>query len=170
VGTHVGACGKTLQPMGEGPWGAYFLEKRGNMAKKKMSVTEEVEEAKKLSDFVTEVKRMFVAGHYVNHYVKQGDRHEFSMTKEYCRLEMDIMRNKRGLFDSIRANFLVPNFKIGGNGTWHSVETKAMSIEFVDDVLGKLAEVNDRIAEFASSVPPMITALSEVDYGRGEDN
>jgi hypothetical protein len=80
------------------------------------------------------------------------------------------MRNKRGLFDSIRANFLVPNFKIGGNGTWHSVETKAMSIEFVDDVLGKLVEVNNRIAEFASSVPPMITALSEVDYGRGEDN
>lgn len=139
------------------------------MAKKKMSVMEEVEEAKKLTEFVEAVKQRFIARHYV-HYVKQGDRYEFSMTKEYCRLEMDVIRNKRGLFDHICADFFVPNFKIGGNGVWHSVETKAMSIEFVDDVLGKLVEVNNRIAEFASSVPPMITALSEVDYGRGEDN
>ena len=167
--THVGACGQTLQPMGEGPWGAYFLVKRGNMATKKMSVMEEVEEANKLVDFVTEVKQRFVAKHYVK-CVKQGDRYEFSMTKEYCRLEMDIIRNKRGLFDSICADFFVPNFKLGGNVACHSVETKAMSIEFVDDVLGKLVEVNNRIAEFASSVPPMITALSEVEYGRGEDN
>ena len=135
------------------------------MATKKMSVMEEVEAAKKQTEFVEAVKQKFADGHYV----KQGDRYEFSMTKEYCRLKMDVIRNKRGLFDSICADFFVPNFKIGGNGVWHSVETKAMSIEFVDDVLGKLVEVNNRIAEFASSVPPMITALSEVDYG-SEDN
>ena len=127
---------------------------------------EEVEAAKKQTEFVEAVKQKFADGHYV----KQGDRYEFSMTKEYCRLKMDVIRNKRGLFNSICADFFVPNFKIGGNGAWHSVETKAMSIEFVDDVLGKLVEVNNRIAEFASSVPPMITALSEVDYERGEDN
>ena len=136
------------------------------MATKKMSVMEEVEAAKKQTEFVEAVKQKFADGHYV----KQGDRYEFSMTKDYCRLKMDVIRNKRGLFDSICADFFVPNFKIGGNGVWHSVETKAMSIEFVDDVLGKLVEVNNRIAEFASSVPTMITALSEVDYERGEDN
>lgn len=135
------------------------------MATKKMSEMERVEAAKKQTEFVEAVKQKFADGHYV----KQGDRYEFSMTKEYCRLKMDVIRNKRGLFDSICADFFVPNFKIGGNGVWHSVETKAMSIEFVDDVLGKLVEVNNRIAEFASSVSPMITALSEVDYG-SEDN
>ena len=67
------------------------------MATKKMYVMEEVEAAKKQTEFVEAVKQKFADGHYV----KQGDRYEFSMTKEYCRLEMDIIRNKRGLFDTL---------------------------------------------------------------------
>lgn len=135
------------------------------MAKKKMSVMEEVEEAKKLVDFVTEVNELFGGKLH-----KDSMWYEYKKKYTYCTLVVRINRNKSSDFDNVTATFILTDGRVAGLAKNHCVVKDAMSVEFVKDCIGLAKVVDESMAKFFSGLVDSIYRLNEVDYGRGEDN